>query len=172
MKIQYKARNVELSDALKGYVDRKLEKLSRIINNEDAAEIEAKFEKEHERTTVEMTFKLRSIIVRSKETTKDFYASIDNAVDTIEKRLKRFKEKSRTLKRERAEEIQPEAETEEPQRVVKVKRFPLTPIDVDEAIMQMEMLDHEFFVFRNSDGEKVNVIYKRKNGDYGLIVPQ
>ncbi len=170
MKIQYKSRNVELSDAMKSYFEKKAEKLERLIED-PSADIEVKFEKERENSVVEATLKLRSIIIRAKETTTDFYASIDGCVEILEKRFKRFKERSTTLKREKVQPSQPEVEKEE--KVVKVKKFVLSAIDVNEAIVEMEMLGHQFFVFRNvDDNNQINILYKREDGNYGLIIPQ
>jgi len=172
LKIQYKSRNVDISESMKEYLKKKVEKLERLIDD-DSADLEMKFEKEHERTTVEATLRLRSIIVRSKETTKDFYVAIDSCVDTLEKRFKRFKDRYMTLKREKVQPVQPEIkDTEETDKVVKIKKFILSPIDVNEAILQMELLGHEFFVFRNAEDGQINVLYKREDGNYGLIIPQ
>lgn len=170
LKIQYKSRNVELSNAMKEYVDKKLKKLERIVNDEDS-EAEVRLSKERQRYTVEITLKLRSIIVRAEESTKDFYASVDNAVDNLERRLKRFKDRYRTLKREKAESPEPITEGKK-EKVVKVKKFMLRPMDVEEAMIQLDMLDHEFFMFRNAEDDQINLLYRRKDGNYGLIVPR
>lgn len=170
MKIQYKARNVEISEAMKSYFEKKVEKIERLIED-PSADIEVKFEKDRESDIVESTLKLRSIIIRAKETTTDFYASIDGCIDTLEKRFKRLKERYMTLKREKAQPTQPTVE-EEKETIVKIKQFVLSPIDVNEAITEMEMLGHEFFVFRNSEDGQINVLYKREDGNYGLIIPQ
>ncbi len=170
LKIQYKARNVELSNAMKEYVDKKLKKLDRIVNDDDS-EAEVRFSKERERYTVETTLKLRSIIVRAEESTKDFYASVDNAVNNLERRLKRFKDRYRTLKREKVENPEPVAEDKK-EKIVKVKRFLLRPMNVDEAMIQLDMLDHEFFMFRNVEDDQINLLYRRKDGYYGLIAPK
>ncbi len=170
LKIQYKARNIEISDAMKNYFEKKVEKIERIVDD-PSADIEVKFEKERESSIVEATLKLRSIIIRAKETTTDFYASIDGCIDTIEKRFKRLKERYTTLKREKPQPQTKEVEEEE-QKVVKVKKFVLSPIDVNEAIVEMEMLGHQFFVFRNAEDGQINVLYKREDGNYGLIIPQ
>ncbi|PMP71263.1 MAG: ribosomal subunit interface protein [Mesoaciditoga sp.] len=170
LKIHYKARNIEISDAMKNYFEKKVEKIERIIDD-PSADIEVKFEKERESSIVEATLKLRSIIIRAKETTTDFYASIDGCIDTIEKRFKRLKERYTTLKREKVQPPVKEVEEEE-QKIVKVKKFVLSPIDVNEAIVEMEMLGHQFFVFRNVEDGQINVLYKREDGNYGLIIPQ
>ncbi len=171
MKILHKARNVEVSNAMKEYIEKKLSKLERIVKD-DNSEVEVRISKSHERYTVEVTLKMRAIIVRAEETTKDFYASVDNAVNNLERRLKRYKDRFRTLKREKSENIQnQEPEEKSGESIVKIKKFELRPMNLDEAIMQIEMLDHEFFVFRNTDGDQINVLYRRKDGNYGLIVP-
>jgi len=172
LKIQYKSRNVEISDAMKSYFEKKVEKLERLIED-PAADVEVKFEKERENSIVEATLKLRSIIIRAKENTTDFYASIDGCVEILEKRFKRFKERYTTLKREKVQPPQPETEVEKEEKVVKIKKFVLSAIDVNEAIVEMEMLGHQFFIFRNvDDNNQINVLYKREDGNYGLIIPQ
>ncbi len=171
MKIQRKSRNVEVTDNMKEYIEKKLSKLNRIVKD-DNSEVQVRLEKSHERYTVEITFKMRSIIVRAEETTSDFYASVDNAVNNLERRLKRYKDRFRILKRERTESFQtPGTEEKSTDKVVKVKKFELRPMNLDEALMQIDMLDHEFFVFRNVDNDQINVLYKRRDGNYGLIVP-
>ena len=173
MKIQYKSRNLEISDAMKEYFNKKISKLERLVSDEDG-EVEVRFSKVRQLYTVEVTLKMRSIIVRAEEKTKDFYACVDNAVNNLERRLKRFKERFRTLKREKAVEAAQESMTaeENKEKVVKVKKFELRPMSVDEAMIQLDMLDHEFFVFRNAEDDQINVLYRRKDGNYGLIVPQ
>ncbi|WP_456398612.1 ribosome hibernation-promoting factor, HPF/YfiA family [Mesoaciditoga sp.] len=172
MKIQYKSRNLEISDAMKEYFSKKMTKLERLVNDDDG-EVEVRFSKMRQLYTVEVTLKMRSIIVRAEESTKDFYASVDNAINNLERRLKRFKERFRTLKREKnVEEVSSENTPEETEKVVKVKKFELRPMSLEEAMMQLDLLDHEFFMFRNSESDQINVLYRRKDGNYGLIVPQ
>ncbi len=176
LKIQYKSRNVELSEAMKEYFSKKMAKLERLIKDEDS-DVEARFSKERQFYTVEITFKMRSIIVRAEEKNKDFYASVDVAVDNLERRLKRFKDRFRTLRRERAAEeanviTGEDATKENEEKVVKIKKFELRPMSVEEAMIQLEMLDHEFFMFRNAENDQINVIYRRRDGNYGLITPE
>ncbi len=172
MKIQYKSRNLEISDAMKEYFSKKMAKLERLVNDDDG-EVEVRFSKMRQLYTVEVTLKMRSIIVRAEESTKDFYAAVDNAINNLERRLKRFKERFRTLKREKnVEEVSSENTPEETEKVVKVKKFELRPMSLEEAMMQLDLLDHEFFMFRNSESDQINVLYRRKDGNYGLIVPQ
>ncbi len=174
MKIQYKSRNLEISDAMKEYFSKKMAKLERLVNDEDG-EVEVRFSKLRQLYTVEVTLKMRSIIVRAEEKTKDFYASVDSAINNLERRLKRFKDRFRTLKREKGGEeaaLSAEAEGSEKEKIVKVKKFELRPMSVEEAMMQLDLLDHEFFMFRNVEDDQVNVLYRRKDGNYGLIVPR
>jgi len=172
LKIQYKSRNLEISEAMKEYFSKKMAKLERLVNDEDG-EVEVRFSKMRQLYTVEVTLKMRSIIVRAEESTKDFYASVDSAINNLERRLKRFKDRFRTLKRERnVEETSVESVPEEHEKVVKVKKFELRPMSLEEAIMQLDLLDHEFFMFRNSEDDQINVLYRRKDGNYGLIIPQ
>jgi putative sigma-54 modulation protein len=171
LKIQYKSRNLEVSDAMKEYFTKKMAKLEKLVNDEDG-EVEVRFSKMRQLYTVEVTLKMRSIIVRAEEKTKDFYASVDNAIKNLERRLKRFKDRFRTLKREKAVEETTTEESGEEEKVVKVKKFELRPMSVDEAMIQLDLLDHEFFMFRNAENDQINVLYRRRDGNYGLIIPQ
>lgn len=172
MQISFSGRHIDITDALKQYATSKLSKLSKFYKG--PISIEVVMEVEHERQIVEITAHAKGTILRVEESSNDMYASIDSAVDKMESRVKKYKDKARNKHRstERGISSQIPHENEEPEyKVVKEKEFMVKPITVDEAVMQMEMLGHSFFVFRNSRTDKINVLYKRKDGNYGLIKP-
>jgi putative sigma-54 modulation protein len=171
-----RSRNVEVSDGLREHVEKKISKLEKFFDQVQEAQVTLSVEKE--RHIVEVTVPVNGIILRGQEESSDMYASVDMVVDKLEKQIDKYK--TRLFKRFRGngaknkpvpETTQMMEETEEG-RVVKVKRFIVKPMVVDEAIMQMNLIGHDFFVFFNSDSEDVNVVYKRKDGNYGLIEPQ
>ena len=125
-----------------------------------------------------MTINAQGALFRAEEVTDDVYEGIDRAVDKLTSQIKKFKgrlqkryQDNKALKFEFLED-EPEEEEEEQLKIVREKKFDLRPMDVEEAILEMEMLEHDFFVFLNSDTETVNVVYRRKGGKYGLLEPQ
>ncbi|MDO5708153.1 MAG: ribosome-associated translation inhibitor RaiA [Andreesenia angusta] len=169
-------RNVEVTDALDDAVDRKLSKLDKYFHDDVEASVTLSVQKNSQ--TVEVTIPLkRGSIVRVEESTEDMYASLDKAIDVLERQIRRHKEKIKdkksmdTIRFENIESL-PREEEEEDSKIVKVKRFPIKPMNEEEAILQMELIGHAFFVFENAETGDANVVYKRKDGDYGLIEPQ
>lgn len=184
MKIQVHGDNIAVTSALEEYVDKKIGRLTRYFDGDADKDIHVTMAVEGIDHRVEMTVYVHGVIFRAEETTADMYASIDFVTDTLEQQVQRYKEKINHRFRERGLRtrikqtvmnggfpLREETEEDEPQ-LVRVKRFPIKPMDVEEAMMQMDLLGHDFYVFTNADTEEVNVVYKRKNGDYGLIEPQ
>lgn len=171
----YEADNVA-TDALRAYAEKKVSKIDRLFRTESEANVT--FSTERGRFTAEITIKNNGTFFRAHETTSDMYASVDSAVATIERQIR--KNKTRLAKKLRVgafeREVQPDflpaddAAEAGAFEVVRRKRFPIKPMSVEEAILQMDLLEHTFFVFRDvaSDGA-VAVVYRRKNGGYGLI---
>jgi putative sigma-54 modulation protein len=119
---------------------------------------------------------VNDIILRGEEETQDMYSSIDLVVEKLERQIEKFKTRlTKALRRESQKEsgliLEEQAEDEE-LKVVKVKRFAVKPMNVDEAVLQMNLLGHNFFVFTNAETDEINVVYRRKDGNYGLIVPE
>ncbi|HHW75090.1 MAG TPA: ribosome-associated translation inhibitor RaiA [Firmicutes bacterium] len=178
MEITVRGKNIEVTDALVDYANKKVNKLTKYLDRpKEAQVVMSVIRNEH---IVEVTVILNGLILRGEESTGDMYASIDMVVDKLEKQLVKYKTRlSRSLRQQGLRALgeklaAPEArekETEE-DRVVKTKRFPLKPMHLEEAIMQMNLLGHDFFVFANAETEIVNVLYRRKDGDYGLIEPE
>jgi putative sigma-54 modulation protein len=182
MNIVVRGRNVEITSRLQEYVDKKVGKLDRYLPTIDEARMELAVEDtrsaQHSQIA-QLTVRSRGRILRAEERDQDIFAAIDTVIDKMQRQITRYKgrlyEHGQT--RGTAEQAQlaaePVAESEESSGViVRTKRFPVTPMDPEEALEQMELLGHDFFVFFNSATESVNVIYRRKNGDYGLLQPE
>lgn len=169
-------RNIEITDALRDTIDKKMSRLDKYFQKEMDATVTLNVEKL--RQIVEVTIPFSGSIVRAEETSEDMYASIDKAIDVLERQIRKHKEKLKNKKHTdetiRFENITslPADDVEEEGKVVKVKKFPIKPMDEEEAILQMELLGHAFFVFENGETGDTNVVYKRKDGHYGLIEPQ
>lgn len=168
MRVNVRGKNIEVTDALRGYVEKRLKKLEKYLNNYGDAQVTLTVERDSHR--IEVTVPINGMILRGEESTGDMYASVDQVVEKLEKQVERFK--GRLNRRLRPAENAEEAAAEEPLRVVRTKRFAIKPMEVEEAIMQMNLLGHSFFVFANAETERVNVVYKRKDGNYGLIEPE
>ncbi len=177
MRIMVRGKNIEVTDALRDYVTKRLSKLEKFFELDDA---QVTLFVERENHVVEVTIPINGMILRGEEETGDMYSSIDLVVDKLEKQLEKYKTKllDRRPKNQPvpgkalpAELTSSTAETEEGPRIVRTKRFTVKPMAVDEAVMQMNLLGHSFFVFTNADTEDVNVVYRRKDGNYGLIDP-
>lgn len=178
MQLEIRGRNIDITDALKDYTAKRLSKLEKYI--EDARIAQVALSVEGERHKVEVTIPLNGVILRGEVASDDMYSAIDLVVEKLEKQIEKHKTKlyksyrGGGLKQAVAEEIQKELndkDTIEKFKIVRTKRFALKPMDEEEAIMQMNLLGHTFFVFMNAETDEVNVVYKRKNRHYGLIEP-
>ena len=174
MKVRIVAKNIDLTQGLKDAVDKKLSKLDKYFNPNVNANVTLSVQKS--RQIVEVTIPFNGILLRGEEATEDMYASIDLVLDKLERQIR--KQKTKLQRRNGGDSLRfqfiPEFESakdEEPQ-IVKTKRFTMKPMSTDEAILQMELLGHNFFVYENSEDGEVNVIYRRKDGNYGLIEPE
>jgi len=172
MNIILKGRNIEITDALRDYVDKRLGKLTKYIEGLDEALVTLLVEKDRHR--VEVTIPLNGLILRGEEETIDMYSSIDLVTEKLEKQIEKYK--SRINKRAKNQSIRDMAvkyeDNQEEPKIVRTKRFAFKPMPVEEAILQMNLLGHNFFVFSNGETDEVNVVYKRKDGNYGLIEPE
>lgn len=174
MQITITARNLELTPALRRYTERKLKKLQKYMDGITGVHVTLSIEKY--RQIAEVTLRVRDLTIRGEEGTDDMYSSIDLVMDKIERQILRYKEKivahpARGGPRGVAPPASSTSDEERP-RVVRVKRFAIKPISLEEAVTHMDLLGHSFFVFRNSKTEEVNVLYRRKDGSYGLIEPE
>jgi len=176
MEVIFAGKNhVEVTPALREYVNERLRKVEKHFDHVRSAEVFQS--KQRNWQIIEVTLHADGLIIRAKQRAKDVFASIDAVVDKLDRQIKHYKERlidrSRTPgnKRRAAETaLTPERETP-PAKIVKTKRFPVKPMTPEEAALQMELLGHDFFVFTNSETEQLNVLYKRLDEDYGLIEP-
>lgn len=182
MKVTIQGRNVEITDRLREYVDKKVSRLIRYLPSIDEARMELTVHRARsaqDRQVAQLTVRNRGTILRAEERSSDLSASIDAVLDKMYRQIMRYKGKryrGRTQSR-RAEEPLEEGEgmelyAEEPHHIVRVKHFPTPPMNEGEAIEQMELLGHDFFVFLNAESGEINVLYRRRDGDYGLIIPE
>ncbi len=184
MKLQVIGKNnVEVSEATRAYVEKKVGKLSRYLPTLSEGKVEISREGAKlpdQRFIVQVTLDSKGVLIRGQEKSKDVHTAIDKVVDVLSKRIERYKgklydKKGRgvSLVRQGAavEEVE-EEEIESPKRVVKTKRFLVKPMPIDEAISQMELLGHSFFLFLDADTERLSLLYRRDDGDYGLIEPE
>lgn len=174
MKTIVSGRNMNVTDALRDTIQSKLGKLDRFFHKELEAQITLSIEKN--RHIIEVTIPFNGSILRAEEATEDMYRSIDGVVDKLTRQLEKQKNKleNRINRYEtiRFENIRVDEEDDtEEARIVRTKRFLIKPMDSEEAVLQMELLGHNFFVFVDAETDDVNVVYKRKDGDYGLIEP-
>jgi len=174
MKITVTGKNIEVTDALRDYAEKKVSKIAKFFEKSPLAS-QVSLRTERGLHIVEITVQVDGLILRGEEKTSDMYASIDGAIDKIKRQVHKFKTRiNRKLREENRvvlEEIPNQKEQLEPQ-IVRTKRFAVKPMSVEEAVMQMDLLGHDFFVFSNSETEEVNVVYRRKDGNYGLIEPE
>ena len=175
MKIEVRGKNIEVTPTLNEYAVKRISKLERYVDQVEAANVALSIEGEQQR--VEVTIALPGFILRGEEMGSDMYAAIDQVVEKLERQLEKYKTK--LYKKYRDKGLKHTAfapstieETEEPFKIVRSKRFALKPMDEQEAIMQMDLLGHNFFVFFNANTEEVNVVYKRNDSNYGLIEPK
>ena len=177
MKFNIRGENIEVTPALKEYVEKKLSKLERYFDTFPEIKVNLKVYSDKQR--VEVTIPFTDLLLRAEETNSDMYAAIDLVVDKLERQIRKHKTKVNRKLREKgsmktnfilpeAVAVLDEVEEDELERV-RTKRFDLKPMDVEEAILQMDMLGHNFFVFTNADTNETNVVYGRKDGKYGLI---
>lgn len=176
MKVTVVAKNIELTSALKESVERKISKLNKYFDSN--IEARATLSVQKNRQIIEVTIPFNGVILRGEESTDDMYKSIDLVGAKLEKQIQKQRTKlsrknaSGSLRFPSFNASDLIEEEEEKQKIVKTKSFNVKPMSEDEAILQMELLGHNFFVYEDADTSKVNVIYKRKDGNYGLIEPE
>ena len=172
MKISIFGKNIEVSDYLENIVHKKIRKLDKFFSDETEAMVTLSVE--HNRHIAEVTIPYDGGVIRAEEVTGDMYASIDNVINKIEKQVHKFRKRIEKDHRSgifSTEELDYEEEEEEGPRIVRVKHFDIKPMSEEEAMLQIELLGHSFYVFENAETGSINVLYKRNDGNYGLIEP-
>lgn len=186
--MQYIVRgeHIEVTPALRDYAEKKVGRLERYFDNATPFTCYVTLRVLRGEQTVEVTIPMPGVILRAEDTHEDMYAAIDLVVEKLERQIRKYKTKLNRKFRHQGQKlfIDPEAQTaaamaREPEeedlehlQIVKTKRFNLKPMDAEEAALQMDMLGHNFFVFSNAQTDEVNVVYRRKDGRYGLIEPE
>lgn len=169
MKYVVRGNKVEVTEAIKGYIVEKLSKMDKYFDNPDDVEAKVIISARGTEQKIEVTIPAKNYFLRAEVSHSDLYAAVDLAIDILERQFRKYKTK--LLTQTRREEINFELEEfeEENEEIVKRKKVYLKPMDEEEAIMQMELLGHTFYVFKNIATDTVCVLYKRNDGDYGLI---
>ena len=178
MNYNIRGENIEVTPAIREYVEKKIGKLERYFTETPDANVHVNLKVYNDKTTkVEITIPLPSLVLRAEETNADMYAGIDLINDKLERQIRKYKTKVNRRSRENGKELftvpagEPVGahEEEEKLEVVRVKRFDLKPMDSEEAILQMDMLGHSFFIYTDAETDGTHIVYKRKDGKYGLI---
>lgn len=177
MRYTITGRNIEITDGLKKAVEEKLHKLGKYFTEDTEAKITLSVQKEAHK--IEVTIPTKQGLIRAEEISEDMYVSIDKVEDIIERQIKKFKNKLVDRKQSGVSfselfinEEDSDVEEEDEIKIVKTKRFSIKPMDPEEACLQMELLAHDFYVFRNAISDEICVVYKRKDGKYGIIEPE
>ena len=181
MELTVKGKNVEITDRLRTYVERKIGKLDRYLPTISEAWVELTTEDAkaaQDRQVCQITVRSNGTILRAEERSDDMFTAIDTVLDKMYRQIARYKGKRKNRWRATSVTVEPlplelvEEQEVSGSSIVRVKRFPMTPMHADEAVEQMELLGHDFFVFFNADEGQLNVLYRRKDGNYGLLQPE
>ena len=173
MKFNIHGKKLEVTESIKGYIENKIGRLDKYFDNPDNITATVSIKLSGKKQVVEVTINTHSFVIRGEESNNDLYASIDLVSDKIERQIR--KNKTRMHKKINKDKIKDfnlayESEPEEKNDIiVKRKIIETKPMDEEEAILQMELLGHDFFVFKNANTDEFNIIYKRKEGNYGII---
>jgi putative sigma-54 modulation protein len=168
-------RNINITEGLKSAIEAKLGKLEKYFKPDTIVNVTLSVEKDRQK--IEVTIPVKGSIIRSEQVSTDMYVSIDLVEEVIERQLRKYKTKLINAKQNATNFTQAFLdedfeESSETIQIVRSKRFAVKPMDPEEACLQMELLGHSFFVFRNAETDEINVVYKRKGNNYGLIEPE
>lgn len=180
MKYNIRGENIEVTSAIREYVEKKISKLERYFDTPPATDVHVNLSVYNDEQRIEVTIPMTDLLLRGEEQHLDLYAAIDLVVDKLERQIRKYKTKVNRKFRQKGgakhvfAELEKEAREEEESdeiEIVRTKRFDLKPMDSEEAVLQMDMLGHAFYVFENASSGETNVVYRRKDGRYGLIEP-
>ncbi|HLR81467.1 MAG TPA: ribosome-associated translation inhibitor RaiA [Bacillota bacterium] len=176
-----RGENIEVTEAIRNYVEKKIDKLNRYFDTPPTSDVHVNLKVYNDEQKIEVTIPMPGLLLRGEEEHPDLYAAIDLVVDKLERQIRKHKTKvNRKFRQEGSPkhifaELEKEAAKEEEEsdeiEIVRTKRFNLKPMDSEEAVLQMDLLGHAFFVFTNAESGDTNVVYRRKDGKYGLIEP-
>lgn len=186
MKLVIQGKNIEITDALREYVRQKVEKavnhFQNLTTEVDVHLSVARNPRINTKQTAEVTIYANGTVVRAEESSENLYASIDMVADKISRQLRKYKEKRQThtsvktaevvVEKPVTTELSMDRQPELPSQVVRTKYFAMPPMTVQEALEQLELVDHDFYMFRNAETGEINVIYERNHGGYGVIQPR
>ena len=174
MRITITGRNIELTEGLKAAVEEKLSKLEKFFAPDTDVFVTLSVEKERQK--VEVTIPIKGHVIRSEQSSNDMYVSIDLVEEIIERQLRKYKNKlvdqQQTAASLSKAFVEEEIHDDDEIKIIRSKRFAMKPMDPEEACIQMDLLGHNFYVFRNAETDEVNVVYKRKGNTFGLIEPE
>lgn len=175
MEIFVRGDNVKVTEAIESYIGEKLKKIEKYIGDSETVRATAVINVKNHNQKVEVTIPLKTFILRAEETQDDLYAAIDIVTDKLERQIRKNKTKLQTKKMKEVsfkefviDEIEEDDEDSE-EKIVKRKTIEVKPMSEEEAILQMELLGHQFYIFKDSETLKPAVVYKRKEGNYGII---
>ncbi len=171
MKLTVRGNKLEVTDSIRNYVEEKLGKLDKYFEESDEINANVLFRIQGKNQIVEVTIPIKKYILRAEEANEDLYASIDLVAEKLERQIRKNKTRIKERKVKDIPVINFEAIIEEEPKttIVKRKSVEMKPMDEEEAVLQMELLGHEFFVFQDIDTDSISVLYKRKDGNYGII---
>ncbi|MEX0765306.1 MAG: ribosome-associated translation inhibitor RaiA [bacterium] len=188
MHVIVQGKHLDVTPALREYAEEKVGKISRYFDQVQEAQVVLSVERRDgmgKAQVVEVTVWGDGLVLRGEEASQDMYASIDLVFDKLRKQIEKYRSKlierrrisesrrkDRLAEAIRAEQRRPDIDPEAETSIVRTKRFAMKPMTADDAVMQLELLGHDFFVFRNSETMEVNVVYRRDDGKYGLIEPE
>lgn len=174
MQITVLGKNLEITTELREYAEKKVAKIGKFFeHNPVGAQVTLSTFRGQE--IAEITVQINGLLLRSEEKSHDMYGSIDGAVEKIERQVHKFKTRiNRKLHKNRVtlESVQWQEEEAAPPQIKRIKRVPVKPMNPEEAVMQMDLLGHDFYVFSNDNTAALNVVYRRRDGNYGLIEPE
>ena len=171
MEIIIRGDKLDITGAMKDYINEKLKRLDKYLENVEQVRATVVVRVSGHKQSVEITIPLKNFIIRSEEIQEDFYAAVDKAIDVMERQIRKNKTriKAKESKTRYDFTMFVSEEDEEEENIIKRKTIEVKPMDEEEAILQMELLGHQFYLFKDSTTGKEAVVYKRKNGGYGLI---
>ena len=174
MELKIHGDKIKVTKAMNDYLTEKLEKLEKYLENSDNIRANVIVKVHGHEQTVEITIPLKSFILRSEETQEDFYAAVDKTIDKLERQIRKNKTKLMSRQSKPSYDFnfanfEIEEEEKEEKKIVKRKLIEVKPMTEEEAILQMELLGHEFYMFKDADTDKPAVVYKRKDENYGII---
>lgn len=178
MNYNIRGENLAITPALRDYVEKKVGKLEKYFDTTPTSDVNVKMAVQNNKHIIEVTIPMPQLLLRAEETHIDMYAAIDLVVEKLERQIRKHKTKvNRKFRQEGSvkymfkTDIADDNEESDEISIVRTKRFNLKPMDAEEAVLQMDMLGHNFFVFSNAESGETNVVYRRKDGKYGLIEP-